>query len=295
MIGYGKAKTSVNKWMTGSYRRYLTAVEGMHFDAVMVPVDSRQGDDMFRGIEYLLEKVKADAVYPMHYWDKPEVIMQFEIVLLRGSGCVYKKCTFCDYYSDSGKDEDVNYMINRAALSQVTGKYGNIEIINSGSVFELDKRTIELIKKRCAECMIHTIHFEAHYLYNNRIEDLRREFADFELKMKLGLESFDYDFREKILHKGIPEKDPEVISRNFDEANFLFGIRGQTEDGMRKDIELGLANFERICINIMCANSTGIKPCKRVIKKFVRNIYPEYKDNERVDILINNTDFGVGD
>ena len=45
----------------------------------------------------------------------------------------------------------------------------------------------------------------------------------------------------------------------------------------------------------MCANSTGIKPCKRVIKKFVRNIYPEYKDNERVDILINNTDFGVGD
>ena len=218
-----------------------------------------------------------------------------EIVLLRGSGCVYKKCTFCDYYSDSGKDEDVNYMINRAALSQVTGKYGNIEIINSGSVFELDKRTIELIKKRCAECMIHTIHFEAHYLYNNRIEDLRREFADFELKMKLGLESFDYDFREKILHKGIPEKDPEVISRNFDEANFLFGIRGQTEDGMRKDIELGLANFERICINIMCANSTGIKPCKSVIKKFVRNIYPEYKDNERVDILINNTDFGVGD
>lgn len=315
----------MNKWMTGSYRRYLMPVEGMHFDAVMVPVDSRQGDDMFRGIEYLLEKVKADAVYPMHYWDKPEVIMQFagkypqyadiirytedrmdrysviedknprEIVLLRGSGCVYKKCTFCDYYSDSGKDEDVNYMINRAALSQVTGKYGNIEIINSGSVFELDKRTIELIKKRCAECMIHTIHFEAHYLYNNRIEDLRREFADFELKMKLGLESFDYDFREKILHKGIPEKDPEVISRNFDEANFLFGIRGQTEDGMRKDIELGLANFERICINIMCANSTGIKPCKSVIKKFVRNIYPEYKDNERVDILINNTDFGVGD
>lgn len=57
-----------------------------------------------------------------------------------------------------------------------------------------------------------------------------------------------------------------MISRNFDEANFLFGIRGQTEDGMRKDIELGLANFERICINIMCANSTGIKPCKSVIK-----------------------------
>ena len=113
--------------------------------------------------------------------------------------------------------------------------------------------------------------------------------------MKLGLETFDYDFRESKLKKGINEKDAKVISEYFDEANFLFGISGQTVQSMETDIQLGLAHFERICINIMCENSTEIEPDKQVIFDFINEIYPRYKDNERVDILINNTDFGVGD
>ncbi len=218
-----------------------------------------------------------------------------EIVLLRGSGCVYTKCTFCDYYSDSCKNEEENFRLNSKVLESVTGIYQNLEVINSGSVFELDKNTVELIKKVCKQKNIHTIHFESHYLYNNRIADLRKEFSDFTLKMKLGLETFDYDFRENVLKKGIKEKNPEKISENFDEANFLFGIKGQTVESIRNDIELGLKYFERICINIMCENSTSVKPDKELIKAFIKEIYPIYKDNDRADILINNTDFGVGD
>ena len=113
--------------------------------------------------------------------------------------------------------------------------------------------------------------------------------------MKLGLESFDYDFREKILKKGIKECSPKIISRNFDEANFLFGISGQTVSSMEKDIELGLKYFERICINIMCKNSTEIQPDEAVIKAFAEKIHPEYINDSRVDILFNNTDFGGGE
>lgn len=218
-----------------------------------------------------------------------------EIVLLRGSGCVYTKCTFCDYYSDSCKNEEENFRLNSKVLENVTGIFQNLEVINSGSVFELDKNTVELIKKVCKQKNIHTIHFESHYLYNNRIADLRKEFSDFTLKMKLGLETFDYDFRENVLKKGIKEKSPEKISENFDEANFLFGIKGQTIESIKNDIELGLKYFERICINIMCENSTSVKPDKELIKAFIKEIYPIYKDNDRADILINNTDFGVGD
>jgi hypothetical protein len=218
-----------------------------------------------------------------------------EIVLLRGKGCVYKKCSFCDYHTDSCLDEKANFELNSAVLSQVTGEFGNIEIINSGSVFELDSQTIELIKAVCKEKNIFTIHFESHYIFDKQIPKLRKEFEGYTLKMKLGLETFDYDFREKILLKGIDEKEPEKISKNFDEANFLFGIKGQTLASMKNDIELGLKYFERICINIMCDNSTSVKPDKKVIKEFVDNLYPIYKDNDRVDILINNTDFGVGD
>lgn len=113
--------------------------------------------------------------------------------------------------------------------------------------------------------------------------------------MKLGLETFDYNFRENVLKKGIKEKNPEKLSENFDEANFLFCIKGQTVESMKKDIELGLKYFERICINIMCENSTHINPDRELVNAFMKEIYPIYKDNDRTDILINNTDFGVGD
>ena len=113
--------------------------------------------------------------------------------------------------------------------------------------------------------------------------------------MKLGLETFDYDFRENVLNKGIRERAPDIIATHFDEANFLFGITGQSAQTMKKDVELGLEYFERICINIMCNNTTDIKPDMNVIKVFMDRLYPVYKDNDRVDILINNTDFGVGD
>lgn len=218
-----------------------------------------------------------------------------EIVLLRGKGCVYKKCTFCDYHTDCCDDEKENFLLNKSVLSQVTGVYKNLEVINSGSVFELDDDTLNLIKEICWEKGIKIIHFESHYLFDSHIEKLRKEFDGFDLKMKLGLETFDYDFRENMLNKGIKVKEPEIISKNFDEANFLFGIKGQSIESMKKDVELGLKYFERICLNVMCENETKVKPDKEVIELFLKHIYPVYKDDDRVDILINNTDFGVGD
>ncbi len=214
---------------------------------------------------------------------------------MRGRGCVYKKCTFCDYYTDSSKNNRENFILNREVLSEVTGEYGDLEVINSGSVFELDINTLNLIKRVCREKNISVIHFEAHYLYKDKIPDLRREFSDFQLKMKLGLETFDYALREGMLKKGIPVIEPEIISENFDEANFLFGITGQTVQSMENDIRLGLNYFERICLNIMCKNTSSVLPDKDVIKAFMNELYPVYKDNTRIDILINNTDFGVGD
>lgn len=218
-----------------------------------------------------------------------------EIVLLRGSGCVYRKCTFCDYYSDSSANLRENDALNRAVLSEVSGKYGNLEVINSGSVFELGQATLREIKRVCAEKGVRTLHFEAHYLYRNRIPELRRFFEGCDVKMKLGLETFDYEFRENVLKKGISEREPAAIAEAFEEANFLFGIAGQTTESMQSDIELGLRYFERICINLMCRNSTAVQPDAEVIRGFTERLYPLYRDDTRVDILLNNTDFGVGD
>lgn len=218
-----------------------------------------------------------------------------EIVLLRGMGCIYQKCPFCDYHSDSSKNVEENFRINQEVLGRVTGVYGNLEVINSGSVFELDDRTLELIGTIAGEKGIQVIHFESHYLYRKQIPALRKQFEGYELKMKLGLETFDYDFRESVLQKGIPDREPDIISEQFEEANFLFGLAGQSVETMRRDIELGLKYFERICLNIMCENTTAFVPDGQVIRDFMRELYPVYRDDWRVDILVNNTDFGVGD
>ena len=64
---------------------------------------------------------------------------------------------------------------------------------------------------------------------------------------------------------------------------------------MERDMELALEHFERVCVNVMCPNSTAVKPDSQVIGVFRHRIYPRYIDDPRVDILMNNTDFGVGD
>ena len=63
---------------------------------------------------------------------------------------------------------------------------------------------------------------------------------------------------------------------------------------MRRDIETGLSYFERVCVNIMVENSTSIKPDPGVIEVFQKDVMPLFIHNPRVDILLHNTDFGVG-
>lgn len=219
-----------------------------------------------------------------------------EIVLLRGSGCKWRRCTFCDYHLDSSLDEDSNFALNQEALKYVTGKYGKLEVINSGSFVDLDTKTFQLISDICIEKKISEIHFECHWMHRESVSALRERFGmqGIQVKIKIGVETFDSRYRERVLHKGIDETSPAKIAAYFNEVCLLFGLEGQTENSMRYDIDTGLANFERICINIMTENTTNIKPNRSVIDTFIQKIYPLYKDNERVDILLNNTDFGVG-
>ena len=217
-----------------------------------------------------------------------------EIVLLRGRGCFYKKCAFCDYHLDASPDDEANRKLNQSVLSQVTGQYHDLEVINSGSFHELGPQTLALIKQTAEEKDINILHFEAHYLVRNKIPQLREFFQGTELRLKVGLESFDENLRENILKKGMPNVTPEEVARYFQEANFLVGITGQTQAMIQKDIDLGLKYFKRIALNVMCPNTAPLQPDQEVINQFIQNIYPKYKDDPRIDILLHNTDFTVG-
>lgn len=219
-----------------------------------------------------------------------------EIVLLRGTGCKWRRCTFCDYHLDYCKDEQANFELNKKELAKVTGRYGSLEVINSGSFVDLDHATMQLIGETCQSHHIHELRFECHWMHRDAIPAMRTFFEKYEVqvRLKIGVETFDYDFRENYLKKGLDEKDPQAIARQFQEVCLLFGLHGQTVESMYFDINTGLEFFQRICINIMVENTTKVKPDPSVIAVFMHEIYPEIKDDPRIDILIDNTDFGVG-
>ena len=219
-----------------------------------------------------------------------------EILLLRGKGCVWSRCTFCDYHYDRSANEAENFYINKKAMSNVTGIYHHLEVINSGSFPELDNNTVVELVSLCGEKKIKTLHFECHWLYRNKIPAFRELFAKAgtQLKIKTGVETFDFDFREKVLKKGINEHDPDKIAKDFDECCLLFGLNGQTVDSMTKDIETALNCFERVCVNVFVNNKTDMTADRKVIADFISYVMPLYQNNDRVDILLNNTDFGVG-
>lgn len=219
-----------------------------------------------------------------------------EIVMLKGSGCRWRRCRFCDYHLDFSRDEAANFKLNRRELAKVTGQFERLEVINSGSFTDLDLKTLEVIEQTCLNRNISQLHFETHWMHRKEIGQWKKHFAavGITLKIKMGVETFDPVFREQILDKGMGEAGPGQISQYADEVCLLFGLAGQTAASMKKDVQTGLDYFERVCVNIMVENSTPVKPDRDVIDEFKRYIYPLYIEDPRVDILLDNTDFGVG-
>ncbi len=219
-----------------------------------------------------------------------------EIVLLRGSGCTWRKCRFCDYHLDFSLNQEENDCLNLVELAKVTGVYNKLEIINSGSYLELSEKTHAAIENICLSKNIHEIHFECHYAHKLQTHVIRERYSKHGIRViiKIGVETFDTLFRESYLMKGIDTDNPQDIALYFDECCLLQGIPGQNMESMLQDIEIGLRYFQRVCINIMQSNAKPIKPCPKVREIFIKEILPLYEHDERVDILMENTAFGVG-
>ena len=74
---------SYNEQMTLDYREQIDLLsqklDGRKINLAFVVLDPRQEKDYDRGIRYFLEKIHAEQVFPMHYWEKPEIIQTFLI------------------------------------------------------------------------------------------------------------------------------------------------------------------------------------------------------------------------
>ena len=63
--------------MTGSYQPAIKMLAGKTLDVAFLPLDPRQEEYYAEGMRYFLENVDVKTVYPMHYWEKPDIIGQF--------------------------------------------------------------------------------------------------------------------------------------------------------------------------------------------------------------------------
>lgn len=74
-------KPDYNEQMTKDYCNQIDTLAKhlgrRRLSCAFVVLDPRQEKDYDRGMLYFLEKIKADLVYPMHFWGKPQVITQF--------------------------------------------------------------------------------------------------------------------------------------------------------------------------------------------------------------------------
>ena len=218
-------------------------------------------------------------------------VLPREFVLLQGTGCSWKRCTFCDYHGDVSDDP---FSVNRGVLAQVQGVYGVLDVINSGSAMELDERTLGMIKEVVKEKKIHTLWFEAHYMYKNQLAKFAEQFDGVEVKFRCGVESFDGSLRER-WKKGITAGvTAEDLAKNFKGVCLLCCTEGDSQERILRDIALAEQYFEYASVNVFCENTTAIKRDDDLAKWFVEEVYPKLKQSKKIEILINNTDLGVG-
>lgn len=214
-----------------------------------------------------------------------------EFVLLQGTGCRWKGCTFCDYHGDVSDDP---YATNKEVLSQVQGVYGVLDIINSGSAMELEEQTIAQIKQVVREKKIHTLWFEAHYMYRNKLAKFAEQFEGVQVKFRCGVESFDGKLRE-LWNKGMAMSVAvEDVAKYFQGVCLLCCTEGDNKERILRDIALAEQYFEYASVNVFCENTTAVQRDDELVAWFVNDVYPTLKESKKIEILINNTDLGVG-
>ena len=217
--------------------------------------------------------------------------MPREFVLLQGQGCRWRKCTFCDYHEDVSADP---YIINKEVLEQVTGQYGVLDVINSGSAMELDEATLALLERVVREKEIHTLWFEAHYMYRSRLKAFAARFAPAKVKFRCGVESFDAAQRIR-WNKGIPAHvTARDIAEHFNGVCLLCCTMDDTRERILADIATARRHFEYFSVNLFCNNGTEVKRNEQLALWFVAEVYPLIKDEPGIEVLIENTGLGVG-
>jgi len=216
-----------------------------------------------------------------------------EIVLLRSLPCIWGRCTFCDYIADNTTDLEVIQQVADEQLGRVSGEFGRLEVINSGSIQELPRRVREQIRDLLASRGIGEFICESYWAYRERFEETR-SFFNVPTRIKLGVETFDDALRNGVLGKGMHFDTPQDVARLTDSICLLVGFRGQTRDTVERDVDTLLRHFRYGCINLFTPNSRSAGLMDPELKQWFAEAYRFLEELPTVEVLWENTAYGVG-
>ena len=134
---------------------------------------------------------------------------------------------------------------------------------------------------------------ESHWIYHQKIQSIR-DYFKIKVIVKSGVETFDEDFRNRVLNKNVTFKTIEEFKQYYDSPCIMVGIKGQTKEMIEHDIEILEQYFNHATISVYRNNSTPIKRDDQLVEWFM-NKYQYLIDDPRFDFLYEPTDFGVGD
>lgn len=213
-------------------------------------------------------------------------------MLLKALPCKWGKCSFCNYIEDNSTDIDMINQLNGEVLKSVTGKLGALEVINSGSCFELPPETLQMLQVLVKEKKIKKLYFETHWLYRKRLHEFKQMF-EIPIVFITGIETFDETFRNKVLRKGVNFENVAEIKKYFSSVCLMVGMLGQTREMIENDVKILLENFDHGTINLFVDNNTEIKPDYE-LQEWFRQQFSWLEKIKKIDILWKNTDFEVG-
>ena len=156
----------------------------------------------------------------------------------------------------------------------------------------MPKATLLRIKEIIKEKKIERLFLESHWIYKKKIQEMR-DFFEIPITFKIGVETFDNEFRNGYLNKNANFETVEELKEYFDSPCIMVGIKGQTKEMIDRDMEIVQKYFDHATINVFINNTSEVKRDQGLVDWF-ENKYKFLIDNPKIEILLNNTDFGVG-
>lgn len=84
---------SWNRNMEVNFKREIDSMKGRKIDIAFVPLDPRQEEAYYMGMNYFIKNVGANEIYPMHFWGEPRIIDRYKSEY--GGENIVSKAFFC--------------------------------------------------------------------------------------------------------------------------------------------------------------------------------------------------------